>query len=216
MAMQKKAWMTSFLFKEFLSFSKRSILRRISLTNRHLLIVDGHSSHVITLEAIKQAHEFGLNMVTVPAHTFHALQPFDVSCLKPFKTTFRKEKDVAMSKSNYVELDKITIIWWVDQALDKSIMEQNIRFGFRVTCIYFLNPRAMDNKIEPSNIFTMVANEHEGEEKESNEQLEGDEPRIDYSIATNLHMHTTRVQIKVKEINIENISNTKGEDMAIN
>jgi hypothetical protein len=126
MAMQKKAWMTSFLFKEFLSFSKRSILRRISLTNRHLLIVDGHSSHVITLEAIKQAHEFGLNMVTVPAHTFHALQPFDVSCLKPFKTTFRKEKDVAMSKSNYVELDKITIIWWVDQALDKSIMEQNM------------------------------------------------------------------------------------------
>jgi hypothetical protein len=59
----------------------------------------------------------------------------------------------------------------------------------------------MDNKIEPSNIFTMVANEHEGEEKESNEQLEGDEPRIDYSIATNLHMHTTRVQITVEECN---------------
>jgi len=93
MAMQNKASMTSFIFKEFLSFSKRSISGRILLTNRHLLIVDGHSSHV-TLEAIEQAHEFGLNMVTLPAHTSHALQPFDVSCLKPFKTTFRKEKDV--------------------------------------------------------------------------------------------------------------------------
>jgi hypothetical protein len=99
--------------------------------------------------------------------------------LKLFKTTFRKEKDVAMSKNNYMELDKITLIGWVDQALDKLITEQNIRFGFKVICIYFLNPKAMDNKLEPSNIFTMVANEHEGEEEESNEQLEGDEPRIE-------------------------------------
>ncbi len=84
-----------------------------------------------------------------------------------------------MSKNNYMELDKITLIGWVDQALDKLITEQNIRFGFKVICIYFLNPKAMDNKLEPSNIFTMVANEHEGEEEESNEQLEGDEPRIE-------------------------------------
>jgi hypothetical protein len=84
-----------------------------------------------------------------------------------------------MFKSNYMELDKITLIGWVDHALDKSITEQNIRFGFRVTCIYPLNPRAMDNKIKPSNIYTMVANEHEGEEDESNEQLQGDEPRIE-------------------------------------
>jgi hypothetical protein len=83
-----------------------------------------------------------------------------------------------MSKSNYMELDKITLIGWVDQALDKSITEQNIKFGFRVISIYPLNLRAMDNKIEPSNIYTMVANEHEGKEEESNEQLEGDEPRI--------------------------------------
>jgi len=99
-------------FSKSLSFSKRSIPGRISLTNRHLLIVDGHSSHV-TLEAIEQAHEFGLNMVTLPVHTSHALQPFDVSCLKLFKTTFRKEKDVAMSKNNYMELDKITLIGWL-------------------------------------------------------------------------------------------------------
>jgi hypothetical protein len=95
MAMQKKAWMISFIFKEFLSFSKRFIPRGISLTNKHLLILDEHSNHV-TLEAIEQAHEFGLNMVTLPTHTSHALQPFDASCFKHLKTTFRKEKDIAM------------------------------------------------------------------------------------------------------------------------
>ncbi len=43
--MQNKAWMTSFMFKEFLSFFKRFILDGISQTNHHLLILDGHGSH---------------------------------------------------------------------------------------------------------------------------------------------------------------------------
>lgn len=48
----------------------------------------GHWSHV-TLEAIKQAHQFGLDMVTLPSHTSHALQSFNVSSnFKPFKTLF--------------------------------------------------------------------------------------------------------------------------------
>jgi hypothetical protein len=43
--------MTSFLFKEFLSFFKRSIPSGIFLVYWHLLILDGHGSHV-TLKAI--------------------------------------------------------------------------------------------------------------------------------------------------------------------
>ncbi len=103
-------------------------------------------------------------MVTIPIHTSHALQPFNVSCFKHFKTTFRNKKNVVMSKSNYMALDKITLIGWVDHALDKSITKQNIRSRFKVTCIYPLNPKAMDNENRPFNIYTMVANEHEGEE----------------------------------------------------
>jgi hypothetical protein len=72
MAMQSKAWMTTFIFKDFLSFFKRSILGGISPTNRHMFIFDGHGSHV-TLEAIEQAQAFGLDTVTLPSHTSHAL-----------------------------------------------------------------------------------------------------------------------------------------------
>jgi len=51
--LQRKAWMiTSFLFKGFLSFFKRSILGGIFQSNQHLLILDGHGSHVI-VEAIE-------------------------------------------------------------------------------------------------------------------------------------------------------------------
>jgi hypothetical protein len=41
-----------FLVKEFLSFFNKSILGGMSLNNQHLLILDGHGSHV-TLEAIE-------------------------------------------------------------------------------------------------------------------------------------------------------------------
>jgi hypothetical protein len=51
---------------------KNLILGGISQSNRHLLILDGHGSHV-TLEAIGQAQAFGLHMTTLYSHTSHAL-----------------------------------------------------------------------------------------------------------------------------------------------
>jgi hypothetical protein len=105
MAMQSKAWMTTFLFKEFLFFFKRSIPSGITLTNRHFLILDGHGSHV-TFETIEQAKEFGLDMITLPSHTFHAFQPLDVACLKLFKNDFKKEREATMVKKNYTKPNK--------------------------------------------------------------------------------------------------------------
>jgi hypothetical protein len=46
MTMQKKACITTFLFKEFLSILKSSIFGDIFLTNYYLLILDGHGLHV--------------------------------------------------------------------------------------------------------------------------------------------------------------------------
>jgi hypothetical protein len=86
----------------------------ISLTICHILILDSHGSHV-TLQAIEQVHQFGLNMVTLPSHTSHALQPLDVSCFKPFKTSFKKERDVAMVRNNYTKPNKVTLARWVEQ-----------------------------------------------------------------------------------------------------
>ncbi len=39
---------------------------------------------------LEQTMTFGLDMITLPSHTSHALQPLDVSCFNPFKTTFKK------------------------------------------------------------------------------------------------------------------------------
>jgi len=58
MVMQNRAWMTTFLFKEFLSFFNKLVPSGISQFKRHILILNSHGSHV-TLEAIEQARTFG-------------------------------------------------------------------------------------------------------------------------------------------------------------
>jgi len=72
MVVHTKVFLISFLFKEFLSFFKRSVLGGIFRNNCHLLALDGHGSHVI-LEAIEHVQQFGLNMITLPSHISHAL-----------------------------------------------------------------------------------------------------------------------------------------------
>ncbi len=68
--------------------------------------------------------DFGLDMITLPSHTSYALQSLNVSCFKPFKIAFRKVKDIIMSKSNHMELDKIILTRWVDQALAQSLTKK--------------------------------------------------------------------------------------------
>ncbi len=61
-------------------------------------------------------------MITLSSHTSCALQPLDVSCFKPFKTTFRKGKDNAIVRNNHCELNKIAFANWVEKALNTSFV----------------------------------------------------------------------------------------------
>jgi hypothetical protein len=47
--------------------------------------------------------------MTLSSHTSQTLQPLDVACFKPFKTTFRKEKNGAMASINYTKANKIIL-----------------------------------------------------------------------------------------------------------
>jgi hypothetical protein len=114
-------------------------------------------------------------MVTLLAHTSHALQPLDVSFFKPFKIAFRKERDNAMVKNNHCEPDKCTLSSWVDKSLDQSLTKKNIKSGFKVIRIWPLNPKGMDHKIKPSDVYTItlanILNENnEGSNDTTNEQ----------------------------------------------
>ena len=94
MAMQPNAWMTKWLFQSWISHFIGTLTKTVGISaeNRHLLVLDGHNSHV-TLEVVTLAMNSGLDIISLPSHTSHALQPLDVSCFKPFKTAFRQIRD---------------------------------------------------------------------------------------------------------------------------
>jgi hypothetical protein len=119
-----------------------------------MFILDGYGSHV-TFEVIEQAQEFGLDMITLPSHTFRALQPLDVVCFKPFKITFKKERDITMVRKNYTKPDKITLARLVDKALNLTFTRKNIMLGFKGIGIWPLNHGAMDSKIGLSTLYTL-------------------------------------------------------------
>ena len=73
-------------------------MRGISAERRHLLILDGHGSHCM-LEVVREARAAGLDILTLPAHTSHALQPLDVSVFKSFKQNFRAYGDFWTSRN---------------------------------------------------------------------------------------------------------------------
>jgi hypothetical protein len=47
-----------------------------------------------------------------------------VNCLKPFKITFKKEKDNPMVRDNHYEPNKSTLVGWVDKALNETLSKK--------------------------------------------------------------------------------------------
>ncbi|MCO5581984.1 hypothetical protein L7F22_035873 [Adiantum nelumboides] len=97
MAMQRKAWMIGELFQAWIDQFKSTIARDMGFENQHLLILDGHGSHV-SLEVVAKAHDARIDIVTLRAHTSHKLQPLDVSGFTSLKTNFCKERAISQQR----------------------------------------------------------------------------------------------------------------------
>lgn len=146
MAMQQRAWMTSYLFSAWIPHFIASVRRigAISPENRHLLILDGHNNHV-TLDVVREANVVRLDLLTLLAHTSHALQPLDVSVSKPFKQHFKEYRDFWSSKNLNKSTTNDTLAQWVSLALRKALYANSIKKGFSAIGIFPLNVRVVDS-----------------------------------------------------------------------
>lgn len=154
MSVQPKAWMTNILFQKWMLHFIHSVpeLYGISPTSRHLLILDGHKSHV-SLDVIRIAKAKGLDLLTFPSHTSHAMQPLDVTCFKPFKQSFRAYRDKwTLDHPGQMPI-KDDLAQWVSFALKRALSKENITKGFQVTGIFLLNATAMNSKMGPSEVY---------------------------------------------------------------
>jgi hypothetical protein len=61
-----------------------------------------------------------------------------------------------MVRRNYTKLDKITLVGWVNKALNLALIRKNIMSRFKGTRIWPFNPRAMDSKIDLNIMYTLL------------------------------------------------------------
>ena len=94
-ASSKSGWMNRDLFLvwtvNFLNWLSRYRLELHSSirSSRALLVLDGHGSRECPL-ALKMLHDHGVDVLTLPAHTTHITQMFDVCLAAPLKKEFAK------------------------------------------------------------------------------------------------------------------------------
>ena len=79
---------------------------------------------------VKISIELGLDIVSLPSHTSHGLQLLDVAAFKPFKTTFRKQRDLWSLKSKNRVVEKQDLCEWTSKALKAALTPSKVKVGF--------------------------------------------------------------------------------------
>jgi hypothetical protein len=110
----------------------------------------------VTLEVVREAQQAGLDLLTLPSHTSHALQLLDVTVFKPFKTHFREYRNFWTSRNMHQKTTKETLVQWMSLGLKKALSVHNIKKGFETTRIWPLNRTTVDLKLMSSQNFVNV------------------------------------------------------------
>jgi len=105
----------------------------------------------------------GIDLLTLPSHTSHALQPLDVSCFRSFKLAFRIYKDIWYNYNKGAKVTKMVLEEWVCNSLKRALSASNITSGFRTTSIHPLNTHVMDHKFGPSKLLVEEVEEDEND-----------------------------------------------------
>ena len=83
----------------FLKWLKHfAAIAKLSQSEKHIIILDGHNSHK-TLDAVLFARDNGIEMITLPPHCTHTMQPLDRSFFKPLKSAYNRAADSWMSQN---------------------------------------------------------------------------------------------------------------------
>ena len=105
-------------------------------TQKRLLIVDGHSSHV-NMAFVDWADQHGIILLILPPHTTHCLQLLNVGLFQPLSTYYSIELDTIMNDSaGTISMTKSFFWPLFKRAWDKAFTEANIQSAFRKAGIW--------------------------------------------------------------------------------
>lgn len=105
---------------------------------RRLLLLDGHGSH-LTARFIAFCLDKNIDLVVLPPHTSHILQPLDVGVFSPLKRAL----SIEIEKLFRLDTRRIARVEWTEAyitARSRAFIPRNIESSFRASGIYPLSP----------------------------------------------------------------------------
>jgi hypothetical protein len=114
-------------------------------SERRLLILDGHSSH-ITANFIAYCMNNQIDLLVLPPHTSHVLQPLDISIFQPLKRALATETDRLAA----LDSGRIPRIEWTEayiRAREKAFSSKNIQIGWKATGLWPLSALEVLNRL---------------------------------------------------------------------
>ena len=131
-----------------------TFLPNIGEARPQILILDGHDSHNF-VELIDIAIQNKIEIIELPAHTSHWLQPCDKSLFGPLKRYYNQVCSELMSNYPGVVVKRSNFCGLFKQAWVKAMTPSNIMSGFRACGIYPFNPEAVPRSaFLPSTLYT--------------------------------------------------------------
>ena len=110
--------------------AKRSVFTFDWTQEKRLLIVDGHGSHETT-EFMFTCFQNNVNLIFLPSHTSHVLQPLDQSVFGPLKTTYRKQLGLTAERDAGTVIGKRNFIICYSKARQVALTSKNIISGWK-------------------------------------------------------------------------------------
>lgn len=135
--MTEKGWVTEKAFQLWLQH-----FNRYRTQGKVILILDGHASHTI-YSVVDLCDSLDIELLLLPPHTSHALQPLDVSFFKPLKAYYHQQATSWQHAHPNQGITKVAFGGIFKQSWNQAATVGNAVKGFEKTGIFPLNANAL-------------------------------------------------------------------------
>lgn len=143
----------------FLNFLKFFQANRPLPDERCILILDGHGSHS-GIDVLVYASEHKIELICIPPHTSHRLQPLDTNWNGPFKRLWEQLVREHLRMANVVRINRFEFLRLLNDAWEKmTIKRELIVKGFQHCGIYPLKNVVLESEFEVNKSFQMESAE---------------------------------------------------------
>jgi len=132
-SMSGNGYMEKEIFLKFLQFFQKN---RCHPEKKCYLVLDGHKTHTFW-QAVSYAMENNIELVCIPPHCTHRLQPLDTHWNKPLKDLWQKYLAAFLKETDRVVINRFDFVNLLQKVWNEMVPKRNIVTGAFAHCGLF-------------------------------------------------------------------------------